>query len=196
MGRMMAVLMAFAAVFGPIGGWAIDVSIPPDVTVRIEPGNIITISPVTVLNAPGLPGNLPPGDYSVTFQWSRSGNVLVPITGSQIGGGGNVTGSSVGTEISGVLIESETLFTDQFLRTCSVRVRVRNRTGELKSVGFVYNAFDSAGTGIAFSVASGVVPANSTATLEQIWATTGAGTLSCSRIARFALDRGTSYAFP
>lgn len=64
---------------------------------------------------------------------------------------------------------------------CSLRVRIRNPTGNNVSVAIRYNAFDGAGSGIGFTPIAGLLTPNSTKTFEQVWPT-----VECDQIASCA----------
>lgn len=70
-----------------------------------------------------------------------------------------------GGDDENIVIESEQNVTSTL--GCALRVRVHNPTGDLVSVQLAYNAFDSARTGIGFTAVGGILPANSTQTLES-----------------------------
>ncbi|MBI2624161.1 hypothetical protein HYW67_01545 [Candidatus Parcubacteria bacterium] len=194
LGTVLACLVGAAAA----PAFAINIEMSAGATIQVEPWNTlyglrITISPVTILS-PNVPG-YPPGTYAVRFEWNPLANVLMPISATPVGGGGGSTGGHVGVELNGVVIEAESL-TPGYFSGCLLQLRVRNRTGQLKSIGFTFNAFNAAGTGIGFTIASGIVSANGVVTLEGGWAGLSGTLLSCSQIARYELDRSISYAYP
>ncbi len=195
LGTVLACLVGAAAA----PAFAINIAIGANATIQVEPYNTlyglrITISPVTILS-PNVPG-YPPGTYTVRFEWNPIANVLMPISATAVGGGGGSTDGHVGLELNGVVIEAESLTTSPYGTGCRLQLRVRNRTGQLKSVGFFFNAFDAAGTGIGFTLASGLISANGSANLEGIWTTSSSTALPCNQIARYDLDRSISYAYP
>lgn len=179
--------------------FAINITIDVNATIQVEPGgnvrgDVIVISPVTILS-PNVPG-YPPGTYAVRFAWNPIANVLMPLSATAVGGGDGSTGRHVGQEFNGVVIEAESLTTSPYGPSCRLQLRVRNRTGQLKSVGFTFNAFDAAGRGIGFGIASGLVSANSVVTLEGSWVGSSGMLLSCGQIARYDLDPAISYVGP
>lgn len=115
------------------------------------------------------------------------------------GGGSDGSGGSSGGALSGIVIEAEDNVTSTVVGSttrCLLRVRVRSMTDHLVSVALVYNAFDSARTGIATTSITGLLPPRATQTFEQFWVTpgSGGGFMSCARIASFALDAAVSTA--
>lgn len=181
---VVSVVFAGSTVLGPNKAAALTITINPSATMQVGTNNTVTISPIT-LHTP-LPG-LPAGNYNVQFRWDQNSNVLVPIAATRVGGGGTPTGGAVGTEINGILIEAETLVSDSL--GCTLRVQVLNRTGQLKAVTLIYNAFDAAGRGIGYTALFNAASANGRTSLEGLFVTTGGGgLLSCNQIARYQLD--------
>lgn len=188
---LLGAVITVLAVTAAVPARAINIRIDAGATIRVEPGNIVVISPVTLMS-PDVPG-YPPGTYTVRFEWNPFGNALVPISATAVGGG--TTGRHVGQEFNGIVIESESLTPGFSANSCFLRLGVRNRTGQLKSIGLTFNAFNAAGAGIGFTIASGLVSANGTAILEGIW-TSSSAFIPCSQIARYDIDLSSSYSAP
>ena len=76
---------------------------------------------------------------------------------------------------------------------CDLQVRVRNTVNRTVSMNLIYNAFDSAGSGIALTSVFALLPVNSTQTVTGTWATNDPSVvIPCSRIASFRLDTAVS----
>ncbi|MBI3304826.1 hypothetical protein HYZ80_00660 [Candidatus Parcubacteria bacterium] len=189
---VIGLVFAGAILLGPAQASAITITISPSATMQVGTNNTVTISPIT-LHTP-LPG-YPTGDYSVQFRWDPAYGVLVPTAATRLGGDVRPIGGAVGTEVNGVLIETET-FTPDSLMGCTFRVQAFNRAANTKSTILYYNAFNAAGNGIGFAYLFQLMSPNSRSTLSTFWVTPTSQTIRCSQIARYELDLSISSALP
>ena len=108
----------------------------------------------------------------------------------------NGTASFGPVTIKGIVIESVTTYfalesspDGAIAGTCALRAVVRNSTSSLKSLGLIFNVFDSNGSGVGFTSVTGLVAGHSTDTIERTLLTNSRGTLSsCSSVHRIELD--------
>lgn len=143
--------------------------------------------------------DFPQPGKSVTVRWQQSAQNFV-ITGVGPGGDGGGGGDGPITcsgphSISGLTYGSETLFTD-LGSSCFLRIKVTNPTSVTKAFDFGFDAFNAAGSGIAFTVLGGILPPNSTASFVGIWVTPSAKSISCSAIASCSFDPALSSVGP
>lgn len=103
-------------------------------------------------------------------------------------------------QVKSLVIDSAETFTAPFAgaTSCFLRVRVRNTANQANSFSLIYNGLNAAGAGVAQTVITGILPANSTTqTLENPWVSANQGqlTIPCATIASFRLDASSFAAF-